>query len=252
MGLHRRYRGSISVSRENHDLSFPIVPVGHDDLSKVAQIRQDPFYLVRRVAPAFQLLCQRKVFQVGQSQSPRSVSVTLPRLRLDDDRVADGTSLAKELDQTVVPVIQVDPHGDGETKDRVETAPSQFLEISRDGRIALGRKKLQVLEGDSIRTRIALARSLDEDRIEIYAEHVDVGFIAVGAPRIDAEKIVQLVRKFLRVTRERIVFFLLALRRRDREGGRKSESEKKGMERARVPASDSCCVWPYPRITADV
>lgn len=136
--------------------------------------------MLGRVTLAFQFLYQRKVLQVGRSQSPRSVSVTLPRLWLDDDRFADGTSFAKELDQTVVPVIQVYPHRDGETKDRVETVPSEFLEIPRDPRIALVRKKFRVLEGDPIRTRIALARSLDEDRIEIYTEDEDVGFVAFG------------------------------------------------------------------------
>lgn len=77
-------------------------------------------------------------------------------------------------------MIQVDPHRDGETKDRVEAVPSEFLEIPRDPRIALGRKKFRVLEGDPIRARIALARSLDEDRIEIYTEDEDVGFLAFG------------------------------------------------------------------------
>lgn len=123
-----------------------------------------------RITGVFQFLQQRKLLQVRSSQSSRGVSVTSPRLRLDDDHFRQLAGLSQKLLQAGVAVVQVNPHRDREAEDHVESRFIKLRQIPPERLAAILRQKVQTLEGHAIRARIALARSLDQDRVEIHAD----------------------------------------------------------------------------------
>jgi len=123
------------------------------------------------IAGVLQLVQQRKILQSGSSQSPRGFSVTPPRLRLDDNHLRQIASFTQKFLQTFVTVIQMDPHGDRKAEYHVESCLIKSRQIlpQNFARSLLG-QKVETLEGQVIRARIALARFLNQHRVQIHAD----------------------------------------------------------------------------------
>lgn len=128
--------------------------------------------MLDRIAGVFQFVQQWEILQSRLPQSPRGFSVTLPRLWLDDDHLRQSTGSRQELLETVVAIIQMDPHGDGEAEHHVESRLIKLCQILPQSfvRLLVLRQKVQAFEGQAIPARIAFARSLDQDRVQIHAD----------------------------------------------------------------------------------
>lgn len=109
----------------NQEHASPFVAGSNGDSLKVAPTSQNILYVLHRIG-VLEPLQQREVPHIGSSQSPRSVSVTSPRLRLDDDHFRQLAGPSQKPLQTVVAVIQVNPHGDREAEHHVE---SRFIKL---------------------------------------------------------------------------------------------------------------------------
>lgn len=183
----------------NQEHASPFVAGGDGDLAKVAQPPQNVLYVLHRVAGVLEVPQQRELPQFRPSQPPRRVSVTPPGLRLDDDHVRELAGPSQELLQAAVAVIQVDPHGDREAEHHVESRFTEPREIPPERPAAVLRQKVQTLEGHAIRARIALARSLDQDRVEIHADQGDLRLILRHGL---LEEVAQSVREILQNAEE--------------------------------------------------
>lgn len=177
----------------------PFVAGGDGDPAKVAQPPQNVLDVPDRVAGVLQLPQQRELPQFRPPQPPRRVPVAPPGLRLDDDHLREAAGPPQELLQAAVAVIQVDPHGDREAEHHVESRLAEPREVPPQRPVAVLRQKVQTLEGHAIRPRIALARSLDQDRVEVHADQGDLRPILRHG---SLEEVAQSVREILRNAEE--------------------------------------------------
>lgn len=135
-----------------------------------------------------------EVLDARSSHSSRRVSVTLPRLRLDNDHTRSRADHLEKVDQTLIAVIQMNPHRYGKTEGDVEFFSIEFREIIVQFPVSIVGHEIETLEGHPVRQGVALPRSLDQRRIEIDAEQMNLELVG----QLCLKKIPKYLREILR------------------------------------------------------
>lgn len=128
-----------------------------------------------------------EVVEVRPAQLPQPTGrgpIALPGLSLQDEVVAHGGQAGEERQQGGVSVVQVDPHGDGETEAHLEAGVTVILEVVLQ-RIPVasggGGGDVQRNEGDVPGMRVGLLGSLDEALVQVEPQDVSCCHRVIGA-----------------------------------------------------------------------
>jgi len=132
--------------------------------------------MLRHVPADLQALEVVEVGAAELAEPARRGAIALPGLRLQDEVLADGRQAGEEPQQSRVPVVQVDPHGDGETETHVETGTPVASEVVPQ-RI-LGHRGVRLPgdierdKGDVLGERVGLLGALDEAVVQVEAQEM--------------------------------------------------------------------------------
>lgn len=128
--------------------------------------------LLGHVPPDLQLLEVVKVRAAQFPEAPRRRAVALPGLRLQQQVLADFRQAAQQPQEALVSVVQVDPHGDGQTQAQVEVGAAVLAQVGAQLlRVAHG---VQGDEGDVGGQRVVLLRPLHQPLVQVEAQQVDL------------------------------------------------------------------------------
>lgn len=137
-------------------------------------VSHDMVDMIQHAGPMNKRVIVRKGRLPGSAQTAGGAPVTLPRLRFDDDIVGPSAEAGQEGNQSVVALVEVNPHGRGEAKRHMKPLPAPLGQVA-------GPEVVPILDvGHGVqpsefhsRTGALFSGSLHQLRIQVDAEHMD-------------------------------------------------------------------------------
>lgn len=133
--------------------------------------------MLRHVPAQLQTLEVVEVGTAELAEPARRGPIALPGLRLQDEVLADGRQAGEEPQQSRVAVVQVDPHGDGETETHVEAGTPVASEVVPQ-RILPGHRGVRLPgdierdKGDVLGERVGPLGAQDEAVVQVEAQEM--------------------------------------------------------------------------------
>jgi len=185
LGSRRELSASLPPSRsppsEKEQLAVPRgAAEALDELHAAVSLQVLPGVL-GDVPPDLQALEVVKVGAAQLPQPPGCGAVALPGLRLQQEVLADGGQAREQPEQAGVPVVQVDPHGDGQAQTQVEAGGAVPVEVLPEPVGAFG--DVQGDEGDVAGQRVVLLSPLDEGLVQVQAQQMDSALVRLLSAR---------------------------------------------------------------------
>lgn len=113
-----------------------------------------------------------KVCAAQLPETPGRRPVTLPRLRLQQEVLAEGGQSGEQRQEAGISVVEVDPHGDRQAEAQVEAGAAVLLEVAPQ-RLGVP-DGVHGDEGDAAARRDKPLRPLDEELIQVKAQQVNL------------------------------------------------------------------------------